>query len=161
MNRAIAWLTGHPALAAGRLRSMFGLSDAIVAGGLLALVGCTAATLAEKESPACAGLTIGATVQEDATLIAQLAVELPAGQLGPALDAFIAAKGPAQFLCAEQIAEALLGHPVAPVDAGTVPPPAPVVAKPQSALERALLMNPNLGQSALEKLQDYKAGVAR
>ena len=127
--------------------------------GAVALVGCTALTLAEKESPACAGLTIGATVQEDAILIAQLAVELPAGQLGPALDAFIAAKGPAQFLCAEQIAEALLGHPVAPVDAGTVPPP--VVAKPQSALERALLMNPNLGQSALEKLQDYKAGVAR
>ena len=133
------------------------LSAMLCAG--VAIGGCAALTTAEKESPACAGIQLGATVQEDATLIAQLAVDLPAGQLGPALDAFIAAKGPAQFLCAEQIAEALLGHPVAPlaVDAG----PAPVVAAPMSALQHALMMNPGAAEGALERLQNYKAGGAK
>jgi hypothetical protein len=124
-----------------------------VLGAVLTLSACTALTLAERESPACAGLSLGSTIEGDAQFIAQASVELPAGQLAATLDAFIAAKGLEQFQCAEQMAEALLGSPVAPIDAG-----APVLdAGPPTALQAALMLNHAAIPGALEKLQTYKA----
>ena len=119
---------------------------------LLVLCSCAALTLAEKESPACVGLD-SSILTKDGELIAQLAVDLPAGEMALALKAFIDAKGVQQFTCAEQIAEALLGHPVAPLDAGTQP------ADAGSPLANALMMKPAAVQAgALEKLQTFKAG---
>lgn len=117
----------------------------------LAFAACASVSLAYKESPACASLgTAGAVLDEDAKFIAQAAVDLPAAQLGATLDAFIAAHGIEQFQCAEQMAEALLGHPVAPLDAGVAP-------APSSALAEALARNKSAAPGALEKLQTYKA----
>lgn len=130
------------------------MNKAILAlAAVITLSACAAVSLAYKESPACASLgAAGAVLDEDAKFIAQAAVDLPAAQLGATLDAFIAAHGIEQFQCAEQMAEALLGHPVAPLDAGVAPAPAP-----SSALAEALARNKSAAPGALEKLQTYKA----
>ena len=117
----------------------------------LVLGSCSALTKAEQASPACSGLAISSVVESDAQFIAQAAVELPEGQLTAVLDGFVAARGPQQFLCAIEIAEALLGHPVSVPDAG---PPAPPSG---SALEKALALNKDAAPGALAKLRAYKA----
>ena len=134
----------------------------------LPISGCAPVSLAIKESPACAALGTSAQVlEEDAQLIAELSVQLPQGQLTLALTSFINAKGLDQFNCAEQIAEALLGHPVAPLDAGTAvaangaPSPADaqsgVTSTSALALRSALLRNKAATPGALERLQAFTA----
>lgn len=137
---------------------LFGL--ALVATGMaLPSTGCAPLSVALQESPACAGLGgVAKVLEEDAQIIAELSVELPQGQLNAALTSFINAKGVEQFNCAEQIAEALLGHPVAPIDAGPVM--AFADAGNADSLRGALLMNKSATPGALERLQTFKSTVA-
>ena len=121
------------------------MTRVLVACLAVAMSGCAAIQKDISESPACQGLPSN-LVNSDAALIAQLAVELPAEQLGSALDSFSAAKGPQQIACAIEIAEAMLGSPVVPAKPVA---PSPLVA--------ALAMRgPSRATEAIAALEQYR-----
>ena len=94
----------------------------------LLLCGCTALNRDIALSPACAGLTLGDSVQADVALITQLIVDIPAENLVGALKAFSDAHGKQQAECIYDIVEAQLGHPVAQPDAGPSSQPSALIS---------------------------------